>query len=365
MARHSTPSLWLPGFDPDSPDLPDPSPEIDLFSAPPPAEAVAAPSFCPVAELEPPPVAAPRSSWRVIDGKKPDTTRSLWPALGREQLLGLSGSTTKFDANVAAIQVLQSLEANQQPASADQRSQLLRFTGWGGLPAAFNLEGADPSWRTRAEALQALLPDNDYESARASVNNSHYTEVHVIEAMWQAVERFGFAGGRVLEPAAGIGHFLGAMPRALAKRSAVTAIEIDRLSGRLLQALYAPHGTDVRIAPFEKVALPENWFDLVIGNVPFGNYPAADAGPKPYTRFRIHNYFFGRALDLVRPGGWCASSPAPARWRPATTPCASTWHRRPSCWARSGCPGAPSPVSPRPTCRRTCCSCASATPARP
>ncbi len=303
MARHSTPSLWLPGFDPDSPDLPDPSPEIDLFSAPPPAEAVAAPSFCPVAELEPPPVAAPRSSWRVIDGKKPDTTRSLWPALGREQLLGLSGSTTKFDANVAAIQVLQSLEANQQPASADQRSQLLRFTGWGGLPAAFNLEGADPSWRTRAEALQALLPDNDYESARASVNNSHYTEVHVIEAMWQAVERFGFAGGRVLEPAAGIGHFLGAMPRALAKRSAVTAIEIDRLSGRLLQALYAPHGTDVRIAPFEKVALPENWFDLVIGNVPFGNYPAADAGPKPYTRFRIHNYFFGRALDLVRPGG--------------------------------------------------------------
>jgi N12 class adenine-specific DNA methylase len=303
MARHSTPSLWLPGFDPDSPDLPDPSPEMDLFSAPPPPKAVAVPSPDPVVELELPPAAAPRASWRVIDGKKPNTPRSLWPALGREQLLGLNGSATKFEANVAAIRVLQGLEAGQQPASAEQRSQLLRFTGWGGLPAAFNLEGTDPSWRARAEELQALLPADDYESARASVNNSHYTEVHVIEAMWRAVERFGFTGGRVLEPAAGVGHFVGAMPRALAERSAVTAIEIDRLSGRLLQVLYAPQGADVRIAPFEKVALPENWFDLVIGNVPFGNYPAADAGPKPYARFRIHNYFFGRALDLVRPGG--------------------------------------------------------------
>ncbi|ABM41771.1 helicase domain protein [Acidovorax sp. JS42] len=276
---------------------------MDLFSASPPPEAVAAPTSCAVGDLEPPPAATPRASWRVIDGKKPDAPRSLWPALGREQLLGLNGSVTKFEANVAAIQVLQGLEAGQQPASADQRHQLVRFTGWGGLPAAFNLEGTDPSWRGRAEALQALLPADDYASARASVNNSHYTEVHVIEAMWQAVERFGFTGGRVLEPAAGVGHFLGAMPRTLAERSAVTAIEIDQISGRLLQALYAPHGADVRIAPFEKVALPENWFDLVIGNVPFGNYPVADASHKPYARFRIHNYFFGRALDLVRPGG--------------------------------------------------------------
>ena len=107
---------------------------------------------------------------------------------------------------MAAIQVLQGLEAGQQPASADQRRQLIRFTGWGGLPAAFNLEGTDPSWRGRAEELQTLLPADDYASARASVNNSHYTEVHVIEAMWRAVERFGFNGGRVLEPAAGIGH---------------------------------------------------------------------------------------------------------------------------------------------------------------
>ncbi|HRO54075.1 MAG TPA: DEAD/DEAH box helicase, partial [Alicycliphilus sp.] len=313
MARTTAPSLWLPGFDPNVPETPEPSVEADLFADPP---APKAPVACAIqlapaaivadapmdAEAETPST-APRASWRVIASAKRDTPHSPWPALQREHLSGLAGAATKFEANVAAIQALQALEAGQRQPDAIERGQLLRFTGWGGLPAAFNLEGTDPVWRRRAGELQALLPAEDYESARASVNNSHYTEVHVIEAMWQAVERFGFTGGRVLEPAAGIGHFLGAMPRALTEHCAVTAVEIDRLSGRLLQALYAPHGADVRIAPFEKVALPENWFDLVIGNVPFGNYPVADMGPKSYARFRIHNYFFGRALDLVRPGG--------------------------------------------------------------
>ena len=313
MARTTAPSLWLPGFDPNVPETPEPSVEADLFADPP---APKAPVACAIqlapaaivadapmdAEAETPST-APRANWRVIASAKRDTPHSPWPALQREHLSGLAGAATKFEANVAAIQALQALEAGQRQPDAIERGQLLRFTGWGGLPAAFNLEGTDPVWRRRAGELQALLPAEDYESARASVNNSHYTEVHVIEAMWQAVERFGFTGGRVLEPAAGIGHFLGAMPRALAEHCSVTAVEIDRLSGRLLQALYAPHGADVRIAPFEKVALPENWFDLVIGNVPFGNYPVADMGPKSYARFRIHNYFFGRALDLVRPDG--------------------------------------------------------------
>jgi len=302
MARTTAPSLWLPGFEPDAPEPSPASAETDLFSASP-AEApvdVAAPS--PAAEPELP-SAGPRSSWRVITGAKRDATRILWPTLTREHLLGLSGAVTKFDANVAAIRTLDVLAAEPRSVIDDERRALLRFTGWGGIPAAFNLESDDASWRQRAEALQALLPADDYASARASVNNSHYTEVHVIEAMWHAVERFGFGGGRVLEPAAGVGHFIGAMPRALAECSAVTAVEIDRVAGRLLQALYAPHGVDVRIAPFEKLVLPENWFDLAIGNVPFGNYPVADASHKPYARFRIHNYFLGRALDLVRPGG--------------------------------------------------------------
>ncbi|PND33822.1 DEAD/DEAH box helicase [Achromobacter pulmonis] len=311
MARTTAPSMWLPGFDPDSPEPPEPSPETDLFSplpTPQAAETAAPLVLGPDAEPEPeserkPPTAVAPASWRVIDGAKRDAARTVWPTLDRQHLAGLAGAVTKYEANVVAIQTLQGLEADQRPADAAERRALLRFTGWGGIPAAFNLEGADPSWRQRAESLQVLLPAGDYTSARASVNNSHYTEIHVIEAMWRAIEHFGFTGGRVLEPAAGVGHFIGAMPRTLAERSTVTAVEIDQVAGRLLEALYAPHGVDVRVAPFEKLALPENWFDLAIGNVPFGNYPVADASHKPYARFRIHNYFLGRALDLVRPGG--------------------------------------------------------------
>ncbi|MDP3326411.1 MAG: DEAD/DEAH box helicase, partial [Hydrogenophaga sp.] len=168
---------------------------------------------------------------------------------------------------------------------------------------SFNLEAEDAAWAKRARQLNALLTPDEYESARASVNNSHYTEVHVIEAIWQAAQRFGFSGGRILEPAAGVGHFIGAMPTPIAECSSVTAVEIDQLSGRMLQALYAPGGVDVRISPFEKTLLADNWFDLVIGNVPFGKYQVADVSNRAYARFSIHNYFFGRALDLVRPGG--------------------------------------------------------------
>jgi len=227
----------------------------------------------------------------------------LWPQLVRADLNKLGGSVTKFEANLAAIKVLHHIEAEQRAVTPKELSTLLRYTGWGGLPASFNLEAEDAAWAKRARQLSALLTPDEYESARASVNNSHYTEVHVIEVMWQAVQRFGFNGGRILEPAAGIGHFIGAMPAAIAEQSSVTAVEIDQLSGRMLHALYAPGGADVRISPFEKTALADNWFDLVIGNVPFGKYPVADVSNRAYARFSIHNYFFGRALDLVRPGG--------------------------------------------------------------
>ncbi|EWS56831.1 DEAD/DEAH box helicase family protein [Methylibium sp. T29] len=215
----------------------------------------------------------------------------------------LGGAVAKFDANVDAIATLRHVECHDRAPFTAERSRLVRYTGWGGLPASFNREGDDKAWARRAEQLRGLLSDDEYESARASVNNSHYTPIHVIEAMWQAIERFGLTGGRILEPAAGIGHFIGAMPRAMAVSSQVTAIEIDRLSGRVLTALYAPGGVDVRIAPFEKAPLPDNWFDIVIGNVPFGKYKVADLSNRAYARFSIHNYFFGRALDLVRPGG--------------------------------------------------------------
>jgi N12 class adenine-specific DNA methylase len=299
MARFTAPSMWLPGFDPEpveTTESPNSILEIPLQAAD-----VSVPPSDELAETA---IATPQHAhWRVARSGAESVPRAMWPSLHQADLDKLGGTATKFDANLAAIATLRHVECQDRPPYKAERSRLVRYTGWGGLPASFNCESDDKAWARRATQLRGLLNDDEYESARASVNNSHYTPIHVIEAMWRAIERFGFAGGRILEPAAGIGHFIGGMPRSMAENSQVTAIEIDRLSGQMLKALYAPGSVDVRIAPFEKTPLPDNWFDLVIGNVPFGKYKVADLSNRAYARFSIHNYFFGRALDLVRPGG--------------------------------------------------------------
>lgn len=298
MARFTAPSLWLPGFDPVLPE----SPALVIPPEPTGPELASSALEIPIEEPATEP-AHQHANWRVVTGTEEPVVRNLWPPLTRSDLHDLGGRVSKFEANLAAINVLRQIEDGNRAATSDERRTLLRYTGWGGLPASFNVEAKDGPWADRALQLKTLLNPARYESARASVNNSHYTEVHVIEAMWQAVQRFGFTGGRILEPAAGIGHFIGVMPAAIAEHSTVTAVEIDLLSGCILHKLYAPGGVDVRITAFEKTALPDNWFDLVIGNVPFGKYQAADMSNRAYARFSIHNYFFGRALDLVRPGG--------------------------------------------------------------
>ena len=227
MARYTAPSLWLPGFDPA------PSESIALFNEPELLDSCLASSVpedsTEESATEP---ARQRTNWRVVAAAEA-APRSLWPRLTRSDLQKRGGSVRKFEANLAAIEVLHQIDAEDRQVTPDERSTLLRYTGWGGLPASFNLEAEDAAWAKRARELNALLTPAEYESARASVNNSHYTEVHVIEAMWQAVQRFGFAGGRILEPAAGIGHFIGAMPPTVAECSSVTAVEIDQLSGRM------------------------------------------------------------------------------------------------------------------------------------
>jgi hypothetical protein len=175
----------------------------------------------------------------------------------------------------------------------------------GGIPKAFNPDQDDRAWKARAQSLPDVLGE-DYESAKASVVNAHFTEVFVIEAMWRAVRRLGFRGGRVLEPSAGVGYFIGAMPRDLAATSEVTAVEIDRVSSRILSSLYAPHGVRTFAVGFEKARLPTDWYDLVISNVPFGNYPVPEDRNVPYANFLIHDYFFARALEVTRPGGLVA-----------------------------------------------------------
>lgn len=248
-------------------------------------DTVLVPRWRPVIEIEQPQRPAP---WPVLD-----------PRLLEESFAG----ARKFSANLAAIKVLKAIESERRTPSDEDRRVLNCFTGWGSLPGAFNQDQQDPAWVERSQQLERLLDEQEYESSRQSVLSSHYTPPAVIQCMWEAVQRLGFRAGRILEPAAGVGYFVGLMPREMIDNSQVTAVEVDQLAGRILKALYRDHGVDVRISPLEHCVLPSEWYDLVIGNVPFGDFRLSDPAHRPYSSFSCHNYFIGKSLDLVRPGG--------------------------------------------------------------
>ena len=166
------------------------------------------------------------------------------------------------------------------------------------MPQVFDVDNTD--WRKEQFRLSEILSDEEHRSARATTLNAHYTAPTVIGAMYRAAERFGFKGGRVLEPACGIGHFVGLMPEDMLRRSTVTGIEIDPLTARIAKALYPD--ADIRAQPFEQTKLADGFYDLAISNVPFGDYTVHDPRFNNY-KFSIHDYFFAAALEKVRPGG--------------------------------------------------------------
>ncbi len=212
--------------------------------------------------------------------------------------LGEGGPKRKFQQNLAAIDTLRTLDAGERPATPEEKATLVRYVGWGAMPQVFDDD--NPEWFRERAALQTRLAEDQYEQARSTTLNAHYTPPVVIDAMYRAVERFGFPGGRVLEPASGIGHFIGLMPEDMLRRSTVTAIEIDPLTARLARALYPD--ADLRAQPFEQTKLADGFYDLAVSNVPFGDYPVHDPRWNSY-KLPIHDYFFAAALDKVRPGG--------------------------------------------------------------
>ena len=229
--------------------------------------------------------------------------KAVWPHLNKNMLSGLTGVVSKFDANIVAIEILRKLESENRQASLGERDILNCYTGWGGIPQAFNDNQREQAWVSRAENLKALLSEEEYASAEASTPNAHYTAPEVIEAVWSMVERMGFKGGRIIEPSAGTGYFLSAMPKAIAEKSTITAIELDQLSARILKSLYGDYGVNVLQNGFEETKLPEGFFDLAISNVPFGDYQVPELRNVPYANFLIHDYFFAKAMEVVRPGG--------------------------------------------------------------
>ena len=210
--------------------------------------------------------------------------------------LGEGGPKEKFKRNVEAIRVLKALEADNRPASPAEQEILAQYVGWGGLADAF--DERKPAWASENAQIRNLLTPSEYESAMCSVLNAHYTSPTVIRAIYDAVERMGFTSGNVLEPAMGVGNFFGMMPDSM-RDSRLYGVELDSISGRIAKQLYPK--ADITVAGFETTDR-RDFFDLAIGNVPFGNYKVDD---RAYNKlgFSIHNYFFAKALDQVRPGG--------------------------------------------------------------
>src|SRR6266536_3172794 len=212
--------------------------------------------------------------------------------------LGEGGPKQKFQQNLKAIRKLRALESEAHPATEEDKAVLVKYVGWGAMPQAF--DAFNPEWLKEREALRSELTGEEYEFARSTTLNAHYTSPVVIGAMYSAAERFGFRGGRILEPACGIGHFIGLMPETMLRRSTITGIEIDPLTARIAKVLYPD--SDIRAQPFEQSKLADGFYDAAVSNVPFGDYTVHDPRWNSY-KLPIHDYFFAAALEKVRPGG--------------------------------------------------------------
>ena len=210
--------------------------------------------------------------------------------------LGIGGSKQKYARNVEAIRTLFKLEEEHRGATAEEQQVLSQYVGWGGLADAFD-PGKD-SWAKEYAELKGLLSEDEYAAARSSTLNAHYTSPVVIRSIYDAVERMGFQSGNILEPSMGVGNFFGMLPDTMAD-SRLYGVELDSITGRIAKKLYPQ--ADITVAGFETTDR-RDFYDLAVGNVPFGQYKVND---KAYNKlgFSIHNYFFAKAIDQVRPGG--------------------------------------------------------------
>ena len=210
--------------------------------------------------------------------------------------LGVGGPKQKFARNIEAIRTLFQLEQEHRGATAEEQEVLSQYVGWGGLPDAFDPDKSN--WSKEYTELKGLLSEDEYAAARSSVLNAHYTSPTVIRSIYDVVERMGFRNGNILEPSMGVGNFFGMLPDTM-QGSRLYGVELDSITGRIAKKLYPQ--ADITVAGFETTDR-RDFYDLAVGNVPFGQYKVND---KAYNKlgFSIHNYFFAKAIDQVRPGG--------------------------------------------------------------
>ena len=214
-----------------------------------------------------------------------------------EYTAGDGSAKQKYKANITAIKTLQKVESENRSATEEERRLLSKYVGWGGLADVFDETKA--RWREEYTELKEILPDSEYAAARESVLNAHYTDPVIIRGIYSALEHMGFSKGRILEPAMGIGNFFGALPESM-KKSRLYGVELDSVTGRIARLLYPDAA--ISISGFENTNYEDNFFDVAVGNVPFGAYKVNDRRYNKYN-FLIHDYFIAKSLDKVRPGG--------------------------------------------------------------
>ena len=230
-------------------------------------------------EHDPPAPLPPAENFRILDDD-----------------LGTGGAKEKFRRNIKAIATLKQIEAEGRNATPEEQHILSQYVGWGGLADAFDPDKA--GWRAEYDELKGVLSPEEYAAARASTLNAHYTSPTVIRAIYDAVENMGFQTGNILEPSMGVGNFFGMLPESM-KSSRLYGVELDSITGRIAKQLYPK--ADITVAGFETTDR-KDFFDLAVGNVPFGQYQVSDRAFDKLG-FSIHNYFFAKALEQVRPGG--------------------------------------------------------------
>ena len=211
--------------------------------------------------------------------------------------LGVGTAKEKFQRNVEAIRILETIESEKRPATNEEQEVLSKYVGWGGLADAF--DETKSAWAKEYAELKTLLSEEEYISARESTLNAHYTSPVIIQEIYRTLQRMGFTKGNLLEPSMGIGNFFGMLPETM-RESHLYGVELDSLTGRIARLLYPK--ANITVDGYEKTSFPNDFFDAAVGNVPFGQYKVADKKYDKYN-FLIHDYFFGKTLDQVCPGG--------------------------------------------------------------
>ncbi len=254
--------------------------------------------------------AASREQRSADDGRElnsaavPAQQRPVDYTLSDDDKLGEGGAKAKFRGNVAAIKLLRVLEQENRPATRDEQAVLAKWVGWGGLRPAFGRDDAtvNKGWEKEAAELKELLTPEEYRAAESSTRNAHYTSPEIVSGVWSAVRRLGFRGGQMLEPSLGAGNFLGLMPGQLAAGTNITGVELDHITGGIAKNLYPSANIQAPVG-FQDFTVPDDFFDLAIGNPPFGSERLYDKERRHLNKLSIHNFFFAKAIEALRPGG--------------------------------------------------------------